>query len=122
MRLAGATDPQTALTYGRPLEVGSRRGSRCLTADEHVRPRNVGILFFHEEPNKFLPGSQIDVVIFPKGPGGGEIIEKTFHGPLHEQVQDALRYLQNNVIREKAFSGMIVPAADITEARHPVES
>lgn len=72
-------------------------------ADEHVKPRNVGILFFHEEPMKFLPGAQIDVVIFPKGPGGGEIIEKTFHGPLHEQVQDALRYLQNNVIHEKVL-------------------
>lgn len=72
-------------------------------ADEHVKPRNVGILFFHDEPTKFLPGAQIDVVIFPKGPGGGEIIEKIFHGPLHEQVQDALRYLQNNVIREKVI-------------------
>ncbi len=70
-------------------------------ADEHVKPRNVGILFFHEEPRKFLPGAQIDVVIFPKGPGGGEIIEKTFQGPVHEQVRDALRYLQTDVIREK---------------------
>jgi ATP-dependent DNA helicase RecG len=37
-------------------------------ANENVKPRNVGILFFNEEPKKFLPGSQIDVVIFPKGP------------------------------------------------------
>lgn len=70
-------------------------------ADEFVKPRNVGVLFFHDEPRKFIPGSQIDVVIFPKGPGGGELIEKTFHGPLHEQVRDALRYLESNVIREK---------------------
>jgi ATP-dependent DNA helicase RecG len=72
-------------------------------ADEFVKPRNVGVLFFHDEPRKFLPGAQIDVVIFPKGPGGGELIEKTFHGPLHEQVRDALRYLESNVIREKVF-------------------
>ncbi len=70
-------------------------------SDEFVKPRNVGIMFFHEEPRKFLPGAQIDVVIFPAGPGGGELIEKTFHGPLHEQLLDALRYLQNNVVREK---------------------
>ncbi len=70
-------------------------------SDEYVKPRNVGLLFFHDEPKKFLPGAQIDVVIFPKGPGGGELVEKTFQGPLHEQVRDALRYLQNNVIREK---------------------
>ena len=72
-------------------------------ADEHLKPRNVGILFFHDEPGKFLPGAHIDVVIFPKGPGGGELIEKTFRGPLHEQVRDTLRYLQNNVIREKVI-------------------
>ena len=70
-------------------------------ADEFVKPRNVGILFFHEEPKKFLPGTHIDVVIFPQGPGGDVLIEKTFHGPIHEQVRDALRYIQNNVLREK---------------------
>ena len=72
-------------------------------ADEFVKPRNVGVLFFHDEPRKFLPGAQIDVVIFPKGPGGDELIEKTFHGPLHEQVRDAFGTSQNNVIREKVI-------------------
>ena len=72
-------------------------------ADEHLKPKNVGILFFHDEPAKFLPGAHIDVVIFPKGPGGGELIEKTFRGPLHEQLRDVLRYLQNHVIREKVI-------------------
>lgn len=71
--------------------------------DEFVKPRNVGILFFHDAPENFLPGTQIDVVIFPKGPGGGELIEKTFRGPIHEQLRDALRYLQTNVIREKVI-------------------
>ena len=70
-------------------------------AEEFVKPRNVGVLFFHDELRKFIPGSQIDVVIFPKGPGGDELIEKVFHGPLHEQVRDALRYIEVNVIREK---------------------
>jgi ATP-dependent DNA helicase RecG len=41
------------------------------------------------------------VVIFPSGPGGDELIEKTFHGPIHEQVRAALKYLKNNLIREK---------------------
>ena len=69
--------------------------------DEFVKPRNVGLLFFSDEPTKFLPGTQIDVVIFPKGPGGGELIEKSFRGPIHQQVRSALRYIQNEVIREK---------------------
>ena len=69
--------------------------------DEFVRPRNVGILFFNDAPEQFLPGTQIDVVIFPKGPAGTELIETTLRGPIHEQVRAALRYLRNNVIREK---------------------
>jgi ATP-dependent DNA helicase RecG len=80
-------------------------------ADEYVKPRNVGVLFFTDEPKKFLPGAQIDVVIFPKGAGGGQIIEKTFHGPIHEQIRDALRYLQNNILREK-----VVKVKDRAEA------
>ena len=70
-------------------------------ADEFVKPRNVGVLFSTDEPKKYLPGAQVDVVIFAKGPGGGELVEKSFTGPLHEQVRDALRYLQTDVIREK---------------------
>ena len=62
-------------------------------------------------PEKFLPGTQIDVVIFPEGPAGAELIEKTLRGPIHEQVRDALRYIQNNVIREK-----VVKHADRAEA------
>jgi ATP-dependent DNA helicase RecG len=84
-----------------PLVELGRRMNIVDGSDEFVKPRNVGIMFFHDEPRKFLPGAQIDVVIFPDGPSGGELIEKTFHGPFHEQLRDALRYLQNNVIREK---------------------
>lgn len=72
-------------------------------ADEFVKPRNVGVLFFRDEPRKFLPGAQIDVVIFPNGPGGDELIEKEFQGPLHEQVRGALRYIESSVIREKVI-------------------
>ena len=35
--------------------------------DEFVKPRNVGLLFFNEDPTQFMPGSHIDVVIFPTG-------------------------------------------------------
>jgi ATP-dependent DNA helicase RecG len=84
-----------------PLAELGRRMNIVDGADEFVKPRNVGVLFFHDEPRAFLPGAQIDVVIFPRGAGGGELIEKTFHGPLHEQVRDALRYLESNVIRER---------------------
>jgi ATP-dependent DNA helicase RecG len=71
--------------------------------DEFVKPRNVGVLFFNDAPEQFLPGAQIDLVVFPKGPAGPELIENTLRGPIHEQVRAALRYIQNNVIREKVI-------------------
>ena len=83
-----------------PLAELCRRMNIVDGANEFVRPRNVGLMFFHEEPRKFLPGTQIDVVIFPKGPGGDVLIEKIFHGPIHEQIREALRYIQNSVLRE----------------------
>ncbi|MGP0063311.1 MAG: ATP-binding protein [Isosphaeraceae bacterium] len=84
------------------VELG-RRMNIVDGADEFVKPRNVGLLFFHDEPKKFLPGAQIDVVIFPTGPGDDVLIEKSFHVPIHEQVQDALRYIQNNILQEKVI-------------------
>lgn len=68
---------------------------------EYLKPRNVGVMFFNESPERFFPGTQIEVVIFPKGPAGGEIVEKAFKGPLHQQIGDALRYIENNVIKER---------------------
>lgn len=50
---------------------------------EYVKPKNIGLMFFSMEPDKFFPYSQIDVVQFPEGLGGNDIIENTFKGPIH---------------------------------------
>ncbi|MBQ5330574.1 MAG: putative DNA binding domain-containing protein [Oscillospiraceae bacterium] len=68
---------------------------------EYVKPRNVALMFFNSQPEKFFPYAQIDVVQFPEGEGGDKIIEQTFTGPLHEQLRAALRYIRNMVITEK---------------------
>ncbi len=68
---------------------------------EYMKPKNVGLLFFSMNPEKFMPCAQIDVVEFPDGVGGDRIIENIFKGPLHQQLWDALRYIRNNVIQEK---------------------
>ena len=73
----------------------------CNTQPEFMKPRNVALLFFSMNPEKFMPYSQIDVVEFPEGAGGDNIIEKTFKGPLHQQLRDSLQYIQNTVIKEK---------------------
>lgn len=68
---------------------------------EYTKPKNVGLLFFSTEPERFFPYSaHIDVVELPDGEGGDRIYERTFSGPLHQQLRDALHYLSNNVIEE----------------------
>lgn len=68
---------------------------------EYTKPLNVGLLFFSTEPDRFFPYAQIDVVEFPEGEGGDILVEHTFKGPLHIQLQDAMRYLTNAVVAER---------------------
>ena len=67
---------------------------------EYVLPRNVGLMFFHPEPERFFPQAQIDVVQFPDGPGGDTLIEKSFRGPLSQQIRNALSYISNSILQE----------------------
>ncbi|HEX6037707.1 RNA-binding domain-containing protein [Longimicrobium sp.] len=69
---------------------------------ENLHPRNVGLLFFTEEPRRFLPQVQIDVVHFPEG-RSGEIREKQFAGPLGRQLRDALAYIHATFIAERVI-------------------
>ena len=68
---------------------------------EYINPKNVGLMFFSLVPHRFFPYAQIDVVQFPDDLGGDQIIEKTFKGPLHQQLREALQYIQNVVITER---------------------
>ncbi|MBJ7311584.1 Fic family protein [Rugamonas sp. CCM 8940] len=63
-------------------------------------PKNVGLLFFNDAPQRFFPGTQIDVLWFPDGPGGDRFVEKIFHGPLGRMTREALDYIQRNFLQE----------------------
>ena len=78
---------------------------------EYTKPKNVGLMFFSMEPDKFFPYTQIDVVQFPDGLGGDHIIEQTFKGPIHQQLREALQYIRNTIITEK-----VVKHSDRAEA------
>ncbi len=69
---------------------------------EYVKPKNVGLMFFSLEPDKFFPYAQIDIVEFPDDTGD-RIREKTFKGPLHQQLREALLYIQNSVLQEQVI-------------------
>jgi len=70
-----------------------RRLRVATRVDDHDVPRNGGLLFFADDPQRFFRGAQIDVVRFPEGPAGDTIEESTIRGPLPDQVRMALQYL-----------------------------
>ncbi len=77
-------------------------------------PKNVALLFFTHDPEQFFPGARIEIAQFGDGAGGSLIEEKTFRGPLHTQINQALDYLN-------AFSvSMIRKVPDQAEAHRTV--
>lgn len=69
---------------------------------ENLKPKNVGLLFFTYEPEKFIPYSYIELTDIPDPTGEG-MYEQSFRGPLHIQYKDIMLYLKNNVIKEKVY-------------------
>jgi ATP-dependent DNA helicase RecG len=78
---------------------------------ERAFPKNVGLLFFNDDPRRFFPVTQIDVVWFPDGAGGDRFEEKIFAGPLARMTREALDYIRRNYLTET-----VVKHADRAEA------
>ena len=80
--------------------------------NEHAHPKNVGLMFFNSDPQKYFPYAQIDVVHFPEGLGADTFTEKIFKGPVHIMLKDALAHLESQVVREKIQKHDDRPEAD----------
>lgn len=66
---------------------------------ENLKPLNVGILMFSENPQRYFRYARIEVVDMPD-PTGTNMVEKTFVGPIQRQLRDALSYIKNYVLKE----------------------
>jgi ATP-dependent DNA helicase RecG len=60
------------------------------------------LLLFNDNPEKFFPGSRIDVVIY-HDEVGDQMTEKIFSGPIQQQLKNSLNYLKNNIIEERVI-------------------
>ena len=78
--------PEAAETYRR-LRITAR-------ANDHELPRNVGLLFFSDDPEAWFPGARIEIVEFPEGAAGDVLRERVFRGGLADQLRDGLRHLE----------------------------
>ena len=71
---------------------------RCMQitrpANNQDAPRNIGLLFFSEDPRAWFRGARLEIVQFAGGPGGDVQEERVFTGSLADQARDSLRYLQ----------------------------
>ena len=65
---------------------------------EYRKPLNVGLMFFNEAPDDFFRYAQIEVVDKPV-PTGERMVEKIFKGPLDKQLQEALAYIKNYMLK-----------------------
>jgi ATP-dependent DNA helicase RecG len=65
--------------------------------NDHEVPRNVALLFFVNDPERYFDSERIriEVVQFGDDAGGDLIEEKVFKGPIHQQIRQALDYLES---------------------------
>ncbi|MFN7921986.1 MAG: ATP-binding protein [Bryobacteraceae bacterium] len=72
-----------------------RRLQLVSPVNAHEVPRNVALLFFTENPDRFFRGAKIEIVQFADELGGDLIEEKVITGPLPSQIHAALNYLSS---------------------------
>lgn len=74
----------------------------CQGTNEHLFPKNVGLLMFSRKTQDYFKGAIIELVEFPNGLSG-DFIENPFTGTIQKQLVDALNYLKTNIIRTKVI-------------------
>ncbi|MBF0529890.1 MAG: putative DNA binding domain-containing protein, partial [Deltaproteobacteria bacterium] len=66
----------------------------AVPVNDHDIPKNIGLLMFAEDPENWFSGARIEVVHFAADASGNVIEEKFFRGGIHEQLKNALSYLE----------------------------
>ena len=91
-----------------PLELA--RDMRLVVGPrENPLPRNVALLMFSRNPQHFFPYARIETVDMPNATGKG-MTEKTFEGPLQDQLESVLTYIRSYMLEER-----IEKAEDVIE-------
>jgi ATP-dependent DNA helicase RecG len=89
--------------------------------NEHVFPRNIVLLLFAEQPEKFFPYTQVEIVEFPKGDAEDFVEQKPISGPVHIQIDRVLNFLKDKLIREKVIKP-VNRAESIRIASYPYQA
>jgi ATP-dependent DNA helicase RecG len=71
--------------------------------NEHVFPRNVGLMVFSESPEKHFPSTQVELVYFPKGEAEEFTEYDPIKGTVPSQIKRTLEFLTTNFLKEKVI-------------------
>jgi ATP-dependent DNA helicase RecG len=71
-------------------------------ANEHLFPKNIGLLLFSKKTQEYFKGAMIDLVEFPNGLTQS-FTEKSFNGSIQKQLTDILAYISSNIIKTKVI-------------------
>jgi len=66
---------------------------------EFIRPLNVGLLLFSNEPHIFFRSAKIELIMY-EDEIGDKFQEKIFTGPIHIQLRNVLEFIKNNIVEE----------------------
>ena len=83
----------------KPIEEIGKQMNLIDGSTEYLKPKNIALMMFNNEPHHFFPYSQIEIVQFQKNKD--TFTEKVFQGPLNIQIKETLRYISSMIIQEK---------------------
>lgn len=70
---------------------------------ENLFPRNVSMMMFSDDPSKFFPYTQVEIVHFPKGEAEAFTEYPKISGPVPYQINRALDVLRTSFLKEKVI-------------------
>ena len=73
---------------------------------EALFPKNIALMMFSDNPSKFFPYTQVDIVVYPKGKlqDPTNFIEvPSIKGPIDSMINKVMTYLRTNIIKERVI-------------------
>ncbi len=71
--------------------------------NEHVFPRNVALMLFSDNPEKYFPATQVEIVYFPNGEAEAFTEYEAIKGPVPAQIKRTLEFLTTNFLKERVI-------------------
>lgn len=71
--------------------------------NEHIFPRNVGLMMFSDNPELFFPCTRVEIIAFPNGDAGDYEEQDPITGPIPEQINRVLKFLKDKLVKKKVI-------------------